>query len=61
MRMSLITGTVGLGLLALAGCSVNTAPPAVATPAVAVTPPTTTYVAPAAVVPTPGTTVITRP
>lgn len=61
MRTSIITGVVGLGLLALAGCSVNTAPPAVATPAVAVTPPTTTYVTPApAIVPTPGTTVITH-
>lgn len=60
MRMSIITGVVGLGLLALAGCTVNN--PAPVTPAVAVTPPSTTYVTPApAVVPAPGTTVITRP
>lgn len=61
MRMSIITGVVGLGLLGLAGCTVNN--PAPVTPAVAVTPPTTTYVTPAApaVVPAPGTTVITRP
>lgn len=51
-----------LGLLALAGCSVNTAPPAVA-PAAVVAPPTTTYVQPGAAVvgpAAPGTTVITR-
>ncbi len=57
MRTSLI---VGLGLLGLAGC-VNTTPP-VAPAAVVATPPTTTYVTPApAVVPAPGTTVITHP
>lgn len=60
MRMSIITGVVGLGLLGLAGCTVNNPTPV--TPAVAVTPPSTTYVTPApAVVPAPGTTVITHP
>ncbi|MEO8715104.1 MAG: hypothetical protein ABI369_08835 [Acetobacteraceae bacterium] len=58
MRLSYI---VALGLLGLAGCSVNAAPPSVA-PAAVVAPPTTTYVqpAPSIVGPAPGTTVITR-
>ncbi|MEO9191351.1 MAG: hypothetical protein ABI224_15340 [Acetobacteraceae bacterium] len=60
MRLSLI---VGLGLLGLAGCSINSPPPAVAPAAVVATPPTTTYVTPSApaVVGVPGTTVITHP
>ena len=58
MRLSLI---VSLGLLGLAGCSINSPPPAVAPTAVIATPPTTTYVTPAPVMPGPGTTVITHP
>lgn len=60
MRLSLI---VSLGLLGLAGCSVNTAPPAAVPTAIVASPPTTTYVTPSApaVVGVPGTTVITHP